>query len=292
MLDYHLHLWPHESSETWFSVDQLGEYCERAAANGVTELAITEHFYRFHQTVDVVGKFYETDESSPALQAAMAKYFDHHARSDLDAYVTLVEEAKRQGLPVKLGMEVDYYRGQMDVVGALLDQYPFDVLLGSVHWIDTWQFDFYEHPVHFAEWEAREVDACWDAYTEAIEELSATRTCDVLAHPDLIKVNGAVPSNPAEWWDRIAEAAASSGMAAELSSAGWSKPIGEQYPSVPLLDRFVAAGVPMTTASDAHGVSTVADRSADLRALVDAAGITSLASFEGRTRVDVPVGGS
>ena len=81
-------------------------------------------------------------------------------------------------------------------------------------------------------------------------------------------------------------------MAAELSSAGWSKPIGEQYPSVPLLDRFVAAGVPMTTASDAHGVSNVADRSADLRALVDAAGITSLASFEGRTRVDVPVGGS
>ena len=73
------------------------------------------------------------------------------------------------------------------------------------------------------------------------------------------------------------------------SSAGWVKPIGEQYPSVPLLDRFVAAGVPMTTASDAHSLAKVADRSGDLRALIDAAGVTTLASFSQRQRIDVPV---
>jgi histidinol-phosphatase (PHP family) len=220
----------------------------------------------------------------------MDAYFDHHARNDLDAYVELAAEAKRQGLPVKIGMEVDYYRGQMDDVAALLEPYPFDVLLGSVHWIGAWQFDDIDNAVHMAEWDARTVDACWDAYTEALEELAATQTCDVLAHPDLIKVAGRIPSNPTEWWDRIAEAAASSGMAAELSSAGWKKPVGEQYPSVPLLERFVAAGVPMTTASDAHGVARVGERSNDLRSLIDAVGITSLASFEGRQRVDLAVG--
>ena len=41
-------------------------------------------------------------------------------------------------------------------------------------------------------------------------------------------------------------------MAAELSSAGWRKPVGEQYPAEPLLARFAAHGVPFTTASDAH----------------------------------------
>jgi histidinol-phosphatase (PHP family) len=289
MLDYHLHLWPHEEADTWLSLEQLADYCEHAAAEGVTEIAITEHFPRFRQAADVVGRFWERSDDSPALRGSMAEYFDHHARSDLDAYVTLVEEAKRQGLPVKLGLEVDYYRGQMDEVGALLDQYPFDVLLGSVHWVGAWQFDYYEHPVHLAEWDVRDVDACWDAYTLALEELSATGTCDVLAHPDLVKVAGHVPSNPTEWWDRMAEAAAAGGMAAELSSAGWSKPIGEQYPSVPLLDRFVAAGVPMTTASDAHSLAKVADRSGDLRALIDAAGVTTLASFSQRQRIDVPV---
>jgi histidinol-phosphatase (PHP family) len=292
VLDYHLHLWEHDSQDTWLTIDQIAEYCEKANAEGIEELAITEHLHRFRQAADVVGEFWMTTERNPELQHAIAGYFDYHARSDLDAYVELAMEAKRQGLPVKIGMEVDYYRGQMDDVSALLAQYPFDVLIGSVHWIGGWQFDFYEHPVHLAEWEHRDVDAAWDAYTEAIEELSATGAVDVLAHPDLIKVNGAVPENPVEWWDRLAEAAASSGIAAELSSAGWRKPIGEQYPSIPLLNRFVAAGVPMTTASDAHSVARVGERSRDLRTLIEAAGVSTLASFDGRIRTDVPVEGS
>ena len=73
-----------------------------------------------------------------------------------------------------------------------------------------------------------------------------------------------MPDAPAEWWDRMAEAAASSGMAAELSSSGWRKPAGEQYPALGLLDRFVARGVPLTTASDAHHLDHVAHRADDL----------------------------
>jgi len=289
VLDYHLHLWPHERADTWLSIDQIADYCEQAARHGVTELALTEHLHRFHQTAELVGSFWETTESSAPVIEEMAAYFDHHARSDLDAYVELAQEAKRQGLPVKIGMEVDYYRGQMDKVAELLGQYPFDVLLGSVHWIGAWQFDDIDNAVHMAEWSARDVDDCWDAYCDGIEELAATGACDVLAHPDLIKVAGRMPSNPVEWWDRIAEAAADSGMAAELSSAGWHKPIGEQYPAIPLLDRFVAAGVPMTTASDAHRTERVGDRSEELRQLLDAAGVTTLASFEARRRFDVAV---
>ena len=55
---------------------------------------------------------------------------------------------------------------------------------------------------------ARSVDAAWDAYTRAIEELAASGTCDVLAHPDLVKVAGHRPAAPEECWDRLAEAAA------------------------------------------------------------------------------------
>ena len=84
-----------------------------------------------------------------------------------------------------------------------------------------------------AEWSARDVDACWDAYTDGASRSWPPRgACDVLAHPDLDQGRpGYVPGAPAECWDRIAEAAASSGMAAELSSAGWRKPVAEQYPA-------------------------------------------------------------
>lgn len=289
MLDYHLHLWPHEDPTSWLSLEQIAAYCDVAANHGVHEVAITEHLYRFTQATDLVGEFWKTTEDDPRLQTALADSFAHHTGADLDAYVELCLEAKAAGLPVRIGMEVDYYRGQMDAVAELLAGYPFDVLLGSIHWIGGWIFDDIDNALHMGEWDVRDVDACWDAYTTALEELAATGTCDVLAHPDLIKIAGRLPSNPVEWWDRIAEAAASSGMAAELSSAGWRKPINEQYPSIPLLERLVAKGVPMTTASDAHHTGHVADRSEDLAALVAASGLTSLASFEARVRTDVSI---
>jgi histidinol-phosphatase (PHP family) len=289
VLDYHLHLWPHDQRDPALSLDHVARYCERAAAVGVREIALTEHLFRFVQATDVLGPFWESDEPSAALRGSMARYWDFHARSDLDAYVDCALEAKRAGLPVVVGLEVDYYRGRMDAVADLLAGYPFDVLLGSVHWVDAWRFDDLSDAPSMAEWDVRSVDAAWDAYTGAVEELAATGACDVLAHPDLIKVTGRIPHAPAEWWDRLAEAAADNAVAAELSSAGWRKPVAEQYPAEPLLGRLVSRGVPLTTASDAHHVDHVADRVDDLRILLDSAGVTHLQAYEHRKPYGVPV---
>ena len=281
MLDYHLHLWPHSQRDTPSRLEQLAEYCERAEAAGVTELAVTEHLFRFRQADALLGGFWDDERVPPALAASMAEYWEFHATADLEAYVQCAQEAKDAGLPIVIGLEVDYYADRMDTVADLLRGYPFDVLLGSVHWVGAWRFDDLSDPVSMAEWAVRDVDACWEAYTAAMEELAASGVCDVLAHPDLIKVAGQVPDAPAEWWDRIAEAAVSSGMAAEVSSAGWRKPVDEQYPAVGLLERFVARGVPLTTASDAHRLEHVADRADDLRAVLAAAGAGMLQGYRG-----------
>jgi len=289
MLDYHLHLWPHTQRDTDLVLDQVAAYCERAQAVGVVEVALTEHLFRFTQADHLLGGFWDDDEPLPALRRSMADYWDFHAGADLDAYVETVLAAKRAGLPVVLGLEVDYYRGRMDQVADLLGAYPFDVLLGSIHWIGAWRFDDLDDQPSMDQWSARSVDACWDAYTAAMEELAATATCDVLAHPDLIKVTGQRPDSPKEWWDRMAEAAAANRLAAELSSAGWRKPVGEQYPAQPLLARYAAHGVPLTTASDAHHLDHVADRSADLRALLDGVGVDRLQGYRRRVPHTVPL---
>ncbi|MGH9149559.1 MAG: PHP domain-containing protein [Acidimicrobiales bacterium] len=289
MLDYHLHLWEHGMPGSGPDLDQLAAYCDQAAAAGVTEVALTEHLFRFVQADDLLGGFWDADEADLELRRRIAGYWAEHARADLDAYVTAALTAKAAGLPVVLGLEVDYYPGRMDKVAALLDGYPFDVLLGSVHWLGGWMFDWVEDPVSQAEWPRRGVEAVWGAYTAAVEEMAATGACDVLAHPDLCKVAGHRPAVPDEYYDRMAEAAAASGMAAEVSSAGWLKPAAEAYPAPALLARFHAAGVPVTTASDAHRVDRVAYRSADLRALVAAAGYEHLHAFRGRRGRPVPL---
>ena len=283
MLDYHLHLWPHEESSVWYQLDQVAQYCEEAAAHGVTELALTEHAHRFVEVMATVGPFWQRYGHEPTTQV-MIDYFDFHARNSLDDYVSLAQRAKDEGLPVKIGLEVDYFRDQMDDVAALLAQYPFDVLIGSVHWLGTWTFDDFESEESLHEWRTRDVDQCWADYTVALEELAATHSVDVLAHPDVIKVAGYRASDPAEFWDRMADAAARADVSVECSSAGWFKPAGEQYPAQGFLDRLVARGVTLTTASDAHRLERVASRADDLATLLEARGVTQLASYSGRER--------
>ena len=281
MLDYHLHLWPHGRRAEGPTLERLAAYCERAAAAGVAEIAVTEHLFRFVQADAVLGGFWD-DDPDPDLRRTMAAYWADHATEDLDAYVEVALAAKAAGLPVVLGLEVDHYAGRMDKVAALLSGYPFDVLLGSVHWLGAWGFDDYEDPVVAREWDRRGTELAWAQYTEALEELAASGVCDVLAHPDLCKVTGRLPAVPDELYDRMAEAAAASGMAAEVSSAGWRKPVGEAYPAPELLRRFAARGVPVTTASDAHDVPDVAARCGDLRAIVSEAGYREVTAYRER----------
>jgi len=287
VLDYHLHLWPHGERDTAPTLDQVAAYCERAQAAGVTEIALTEHLFRFAQADRLLRGFW-TDEPDAALRGSMESYWDEHARADLDTYVGCVLAAKDAGLPVVLGLEVDYYRGRMDDVATLLAGYPFDVLLGSVHWVGTWRFDDLDDQLSMDQWRARDVDDAWSDYVAAIEELAATGTCDVLAHPDLVKVAGHRARSPEECWDRLVEAAVASGMAAELSSAGYRKPAAEAYPAPPLLERFVRHGVPLTTASDAHRLADVADRSSDLADQLAALDVGTLRAFRARRPHDVP----
>lgn len=291
VLDYHLHLWQHGPRPLEATLEQVAAYCEQAEAHGVTEIALTEHLFRFRQANHAFRGWWERPGIEPkaALRHTMTEWWASENGADLDRYVEVVLAAKDAGLPVVLGLEVDHYAGRMHEVADLLAGYPFDVLLGSVHWIGAWGFDNWSWEAFGAEWDARTVEEVWDAYTRDLEELADSGVCDVLAHPDLCKVTGRVPAVPDEFYDRMAEAAARSGMAAEVSSAGWRKPIGEAYPAPPLLRRFHDAGVPVTTASDAHALDVVSDRRADVAGLLAAAGYERLAAYAGRKQYEVPI---
>ncbi|MHB8243832.1 MAG: histidinol-phosphatase [Acidimicrobiales bacterium] len=295
MIDYHVHLWRHSvvADESDLALDRIGEYVALAAAAGVQEIALTEHLFRFVQgRAAVEGWWRDFDQPrDQPFYAQAAAYFDHHATADLDRYVEIAVAAKSAGLPVVVGLEVDYYPGRMDAVTRLLAGYPFDVLLGSVHWIGNWMFDDLSNPVQMREWDRRGNADSWRAYTDALEELAGTRACDVLAHPDLVKVANRFPDRGVvhECEERIAEAAASSGMAAEISSAGLTKPCKQDYPSPDLLRRLAERKVPVTFASDTHGTSRVGERNADLMAAAIAAGHGSVRRFRSRIGEDLAI---
>ena len=294
VIDYHVHLWPHaeraEASEQ--RLERLAAYCEQAAQRGRRRDRAHRAFLPVPQGRAAVGDFWKDGAPTSPFAATMGAYFDHHATADLDAYVTAAAAARDAGPPGRrrprgrLLPREDGRRspGCWRAIPSTSCSVP---CTGSGSGSSTCSTT----RSALAEWDRRYVEEVWRRYTEALEELAGTRTCDVLAHPDFVKLAGRRPSAATldECHDRMAEAAAASGMAAEISSAGWRTPVGEQFPATALLERFAARGVPVTTASDSHGPGRVGERAGELSRLAAAAGYHTVRAFRARHGHDVPL---
>ena len=258
IVDYHMHLRNRREEiahDTW-SVDP---FVEAARAAGVDEIGFTEHVYYFTQTRTLWTIPYQTERCV----------------YDLDAYVDAVAEARGRGLPVKLGLEVDYVPGREDETRALLAPYPWDYLLGSVHFIDGLGVDGEPRLV-----DEVGVQGAWHRYFETLARAASSGLFDSLSHPDLVKVFG----DRVEGFDyaAIADAIAESGVAVEVSTAGLRKQVGELYPHPDFLMACRERGVPVTTGSDAHSPDVVGRDFDRARELLSAAGYDTITVFERR----------
>jgi HisJ family histidinol phosphate phosphatase len=180
IVDYHVHLRaPSQNGEGPIdhSVAAIERFVEAAAARGVDELGFTEHGYYFRELGALVEHPYQRERTA----------------HDLDAYVGAVVDAKRRGLPVKLGLEVDYLPGREGELADALAPYPWDFLLGSVHVIEGEAVD-----MEPGLWERLSVQEVWRRYFVALRGLARSGLVDVLAHPDLVKIFGRRPS-PRTW---------------------------------------------------------------------------------------------
>jgi histidinol-phosphatase (PHP family) len=257
----------------------LERYVEAARHSGLAGIAITEHLFRFREAYELLVGWWDADPT-PGLAALAKQYWDDHVNLSLADYVNLIEAAKHDGLPVTLGMEMDWIPGRTDALRLLLAPYDWDIILGSVHWIGAFGFDIEESP---AEWERRGVDAVFVEYAQLIGELAGSGLVDVLAHPDLPKLFGHQPSHLDAFNAAIVEAAVRGNCAVEVNTNGLRKP-GGIYPSAALLRALNQAGVPTTLASDAHVANRVGEAFEQAAEHARAAGYTQFISYAKRVR--------
>jgi histidinol-phosphatase (PHP family) len=277
-VDCHTHLQPH-GEQPRMDRGRIEAYVEAGRANGVATVALTEHLFRFREAYDLLAGWWDEDPD-PALGALAKEYWDDHVSGSVADYVREIEAAKSAGVPVLLGVEMDWLHGKEEQLRKFLAPYDWDIVLGSVHYIGAWGFD---DPRFLDEWSKRNVARAWDDYGRLAGELAATGLADVLAHPDLPKVFGHRPANETPLHDALLAAATQHGIAFELNSNGIRR-CEEIYPAMPLLERARAAGVPITLASDAHAPERVGANFADLVAWAQRAGYAEASSFEGRKR--------
>lgn len=240
-----------------------------AAERDVTELGFTEHLYRCREAAGVLGEFWNQEPGADL--AASTRTFVHEDRNlSIETYVAAVLDAKARGLPVKLGLELDFFPETWDAVLDFVDPYPWDFLIGSVHWVVGWAIDSHDQEHEFAR---RGLDRAWADYFALEAELARRGGVDVLAHVDVCKKYGHRPhEEPVELYRSVVEAAAANGIAVEVSSQGLRNPADEVYPSPLFLQMFREAGVPVTLASDAHIAAEAAYATDEVRKAALAAG--------------------
>ena len=253
------------------TVGAVERFAEQARARGVDELGFTEHMYYFREAEALLGHPY------------------HRSRvaHDLDDYCGAIVAAKERGLPVKLGLELEWLPGRDGELAEILEPYPWDYLLGSVHLIDGEAVD-----MEPGLWDELSVEDVWRRYFEALCDLAGSGLADVLAHPDLVKIFGRRPPAEvvAECHERAAAAIGAADLAVEVSTAGLRKPVGELYPDAGFLARCHERDVGATLASDAHVAQDVGrDFDAGLEHL-RAAGYETVTVFEGRSSRQEPLG--
>jgi histidinol-phosphatase (PHP family) len=225
IVDYHMHLRaPDESLD--HSLEGVERFVDRAAELGIDELGFTEHVYYFEET----------------RRLWTVPYHLERCVYPIGPYVDAVVEAKRRGLPVKLGLEVDYVPGREEETRELLEPYPWDYLIGSIHFVGMAGID--GEPSLVGEVGP---ERAWTAYYETLAAAARSGLFDTLAHPDLVKMYG-----PELDWDWHAVAGSLDGVAIEVSSAGLHKRHGKLYPNPALLREARDRGIRITLASDAH----------------------------------------
>ena len=267
-VDNHTHLLPdgERIGPGALTRDHLAGHVAVALARGISEVAITEHVYRFAVAADLLDQ--------PFWRAS--------AVDDLAGYHDAVAAARDDGLPVLVGLELDWIAGRERDVATLAFAHPWDVVLGSVHWLGTLAVDHPDHSI----WDLRSVEAVWEAYVDAFCAAASSGIYDVMAHIDLAKVFGQIPAAAQlhRHHATMVDAIVAGGVCVEVSTAGLRKAAGELYPAPALLEALRRAYVPITLASDAHVAEDVRRDFPLALAAARKAGYRSVVAFRGRER--------
>ena len=246
--DYHSHPQGHRVQP--YTRDLLQPWVDYARRAGLTDIAFTDHD-RYHEGVlfDEIERLRETNPD----------------------------------IKIRAGIELDNDPHRSAVGRQWVEKHweRLDFVLGSVHFLEDDNTMFDTVPEGAAQFENRDVDAVYRDYLRRVREMAATGLVDCLAHLDLVKIHGHRPKGKmGAIFGETLDFIASKGLAVELSTAGWRKPVKEQYPSEAVIELAKQKGIRFTTASDAHSHVQLGENYARLADVMSAAKISEVCVFE------------
>jgi len=263
MLDCHIHI---ERGE--YTLDWINEFVKTAVSNGLDEIWLLEHCYRFREFVPMYDSIHRD------IEYVFKWFFRRAGVLGLDDYLCLIDSVRSSEWPVKIkfGLEVCYFKKYEEFVYNQTKNKELDFLVGSVHFIDFGINDrvfAFDHKPEF--WDGIDVDEAYRRYFETSIDLVESGIYSGIAHPDCIKLFGHKPSFSLDtYFEKIANVLAKNGMYAEQNSGSYRRcpdtsELGMNAGFINVLKRNDAK---IQTASDAHCPKDVGLYIKELEALI------------------------
>lgn len=179
-------------------------------------------------------------------------------KKDTENYNRTAANPKPQ---VLLGMELDFTPHDTAYMENLIQSYPFDYVIGTVHFVGEQNIGL---------WDTEKADQnekfrFFEEYYDCIAKLAQWGKTDIIAHPDFVKIRciddfHAWLETPqaAECLHKTFAVIKQSGMVLEVSSGGLNKACKEIHPSPKVMEIAASYQIPISFASDTHNINTVA----------------------------------
>jgi histidinol-phosphatase (PHP family) len=211
--------------------------------------------------------------------------------TELDYYVARVRDLQfqyRHRIEVLLGLELDYVPGLDDELRRQVDRYPWDYLLGSIHYLDP--------ECRHGAWSRNlpfDAEEQYVRYYTLVRQMAQSGLCDVVAHLDVAKRSGRYPGprGLAELM-RALGAIQQAGMALEINTSGYRHPdvaAPEPYPAWPIVEQALARNIPVMVNSDAHNPEHVGLMFTEVAAELKRRGCRALVAYRQRQRESAPL---
>ena len=248
LCDLHVH-----TRHSYDGCEQMASYCERAIAIGLTHICFTDHI-----------------DMNP-LDSGSGKY-------DFDAYFEEYFRVQKQyadKLVVLSGLEFAEPHLYSDLLGEMKRKYPFDYILGSMHWTK----DHYPSTYATSGWTAEEA---YGYYWDEMEKMVAFGGFDAISHFDLPKRYLKRVIFDPERILRILKTAVDNGLVLEINTSSKRAGASEYMPGQQILALYKqAGGMHIMTGSDSHAVRDLGMGIPQARELIRANGLRS-GVFHGR----------
>ncbi|MBI5242285.1 MAG: histidinol-phosphatase [Elusimicrobia bacterium] len=266
----------------------IEEMAQAAAQAGLGELGISDHL-ALHPEGVLLGWSMAEGQLGAYVDDVLAAMGGPGPRAGPERREDCASgERLARGPSILLGLEADFFPETVEKLRSLLAPYPFDYIIGSVHFADSFQVDAGRKP-----WEAltlEERKAKWEVYWRRVAEMAQSRAFDFVGHLDLPKRFAPNPDegvSPAA--DSALNAIAQAGMAMEINTSGWFHPARDPYPSAIFLSEARKRGIPILINADAHKAKHVARGFDEAVKLAREAGYSEAVRYEKRRRFPAPL---